>query len=250
MGSSSGSDTIRRIRQSIGPSLSVLLDRYRREEDEWSRRQLEEEYLRLVDGVLRVITSWQQYRLYYLGTTQEDLMQWARIAAIESIKRYDDSRGTDFLAYLISFVRRYVYNKMLDELPVPRAVSKQIRSYTAQGISIAELPSPLYNAAMLRCPIPVESCMLEDKCFSSPEEQIEDSDDEIAAYVQSLIDFIGEKQWERLCCYLARLPSSRRRLLALLDRISKLTAPPHIQPLMDNLINYLRRQANVEVHHP
>ena len=242
MGAGKLSESISSLRKAISPQLRIIVDRYHESRDESVRRELEESYLRLIDRVLVIITSWQQYRFYYLGTTQEDLMQWARIAAVESIKRFDPSRGTDFFAYLISFVRRYVYNKILDELPVPRVVSKRIRSYTARGVSITGLPSPLYNAAMLRCPVTAEKEVLEQ--YTGPVDTVcsETEDEETQQSLLALIDFIGEEQWEFLCECLDRLPSSKRRISALINKIARLETPPDLQPLMNNLIEYLRRQ--------
>lgn len=233
---------IRELRRSLLPILECLIDRHHREADDWSRRQLEDEYLRRIDELLSVITAWQQTKFRHLGTTHEDLMQWARLAALEAIQRFDTSRGTDFCAYLISYVRRFVYNKVLDELPVPRMVSKEIRRYTAMGVSVSCLPDHLRKAAMLRAPVQVD-CLLIGQSFVIEQNDEDSLSDVEERDLAELISCIGEREWDRICDWLQNSKRNRSRIEAAVRNLSRLEVPPHLQTLKDNLIDYLRRKS-------
>lgn len=184
------SSAFQRLRQEVSGDLRHYAVRYCKTSDELYRRDIAEKYIRRADAILQYIAYWQARSFSFLGVTADDLMQWARLAALEALQRYDISRDTDYSTYLVSYVKRYVYNKVLDELPVPRDVSKRIRKLLREGWAPSELPEPLRNAFHLRSPLTVDSCTMEQFGFRDDEPE----DDQLG----DVVSVLGVSLWNEI----------------------------------------------------
>lgn len=226
------SSAFQRLRQELSGDLRHYAVRYSKAKDDLYRHDIAEKYIRCADTLLRYIVYWQARSFSFLGVTADDLMQWARLAALEAMQRYDISRDTDYSTYLVSYVKRYVYNKVLDELPIPRDVSKRIRKLLRDGLDPSELPEPLRNAFHLRCPLTVDSSVMEEfrTCDDEPED--ERLGDVVSVLGVSLWNEIREAVQDlRQCNELEHL------VVEIIRRES--TCPAEILPYILNLRRYL-----------
>ena len=233
----------RRIRREIAWSLRSYAERYQNEGDEHRRAELVESYLEVAERLLRYIVFWQHRSFYTLGVAQDDLMQWARLAALEAIERYDLSRDTDFTSYLVTYVKRFVYNKVLDELPIPRSISKSMNRYADPD----EMPECLRSAYMIRSPITVDSCLMEGIGWRSEEAPFDETVDEIKQE-------LGASLWSDLV-QLIDDPEDYPYLesVMLCVRAAEHLCEDHLKPYLNNLTRYLtsllERRIGHEIHH-
>lgn len=225
------SSAFQRLRKEVSGDLREFVVRYRRTDDEIRRRDIAERYIRCADSLLRYAVWWQVQSFSFLGVTADDLMQWARLAALEALQRYDLTRDTDYSTYLVSYVKRYVYNKVLDELPVPRDVSKRIRKLLYEGHSLSSLPEPLRNAFNVRTPILVDSTVMEsfgDRCGSEDNR------------LQELVSVLGESLWHEIRDAVQDIRRCRE-LESLVVSVMRRepTCPSDMLPYLTNLKRYL-----------
>ncbi|MCS7310855.1 MAG: hypothetical protein NZ741_11605 [Armatimonadetes bacterium] len=178
-----------RLRSELSDQLRDDALRYQQARDTWEREELAERYLQHVEPLLKYIVWWQAQAFHTLGATSDDLLQWARLAAIEAMQRYDPTRGRNYSAYLVTYVKRYVYNRVLDELPVPRGISKRLRKMTREGVTPEQLPEPLRAAFHLRSPISVD-CTLIDALHATS--------DEHNPLIREAMELLGEELWNDL----------------------------------------------------
>ncbi len=240
------SSAFKTLRTRISPCLQDLAERYHRCYDELHRVRLLESYVSSVEELLNYLVIWQHRALHSLGVPREDMMQWARLAALEALDRYDCTRGSDFAVYLVSYVKRYVYNKVLDDLPVPRDISKRIRAYQRNGYDVEDLPEHLYNAYMLRSPVLLDSSIMES-AFGY-------NDDEYDETVLDIMDLLGKSLWQQLLSVMDDCESSTclEHTFVSLRRLRD-SCPVDLIPYLDNLTDYItsmmERRYGVEVHH-
>lgn len=226
------SSAFQRLRQEVSGDLRNYAVRYYNTHDELYRRDIVEKYIRRADVILQYIAYWQARSFAALGVTVDDLMQWARLAALEALQRYDISRETDYSTYLVSYVKRYVYNKVLDELPVPRDVSKRIRKLLHEGWTPSELPGPLRNALHLRSPLTVDSCTMEQLGFRN-EQPAEDP-------LGDVVSVLGASLWTEIRDAVQDIQTCHQLEHLVVEVIRReRDCPAELMPYLLNLKRYL-----------
>lgn len=188
------SASFRVLKQQLSQRINECVRKYHECPDHHKQQEIEERYLRCVEPLLHSIVSWQSRTFAFLGVCSDDLLQWARLASIEALHRYDASRSTQFTGYLISFVKRYVYNKVLDDLPIPRSISKQIRRLTRDGFDLSLLPDHLRTAYMIRSPICVDNHTME----SIVRKRSNHAQDTLQEAMATISATIGQTLWQQI----------------------------------------------------
>ncbi len=143
------------LRKSTDPVLHDTAVRYLRTGDD---RYLER-FLDAAEPIIRYVLTWQRDRLYHMKVDDDDLYQLARIAVAKAFSHINpDLLGqTSLSAFLVKFIKRNVYNDVLDTLGVPRAVSKQLHQALRHDPDPEHLPPNLRGAYMLRSTVLIDS---------------------------------------------------------------------------------------------
>lgn len=192
----------------VSSSIVQIVETYHQVTDAERRDRIRERYLHEIEPILRKITNHQRHLFHTLGIEQEDLMQYARLGALEALDRFDTRRNTSFTHYLTSYIRKFVYNKLIDELPVPRDVCKRV-AQKARQLGVESLDDTERNAYYLRSPLTFAEFPIDlgDDGNPTPPWDQEIEPEEI---LHRLEESIGSERYESLLRKLRELQSIRQ----------------------------------------
>ncbi len=200
---------------------TALWEEYSRTKDAELKRQLVEEYA----GVVKFVVS--KFRRYFGQSMsiidEQDLQQVGMLGLLDSIDRFDPTRGVKFETYAITRIRGTVQDELRKLDWVPRSVREKVRALdrVTQKVECGRAISPNRVADDFSLSVDEYMDLLQDTRRATPEvlsrnENGEDVMENIPSDDVNVADAVGEEQIKGILIKLIEnLPPQDRLVISL-----------------------------------